>query len=95
VGRTVPSFRMALEEEIASWSAYRRSLGPAAREALDAMFNGARTYCSASSNAVRPVKFEGMFMALAFDHERRLESLAVRIEKLEPEMRELDNQGES
>ena len=87
MGRTVPSFRIALEQEVASWSRYRRSLGAASREALDAMFNGARTYCSASSNAVRPVKFEGLFMAVAFDHARRLEDLSAEAEKLRLEMR--------
>jgi len=89
MGRTVPSFRMALEEEVATWSAYRRSLGVGARRALDAMFNKARTYCSASSNAVRPVRFQGMFMAFAFDHERRMESLAMQLEKLRLEMRDV------
>ena len=82
MGRTVPSFRMALEQEIGCWSQYRRSLGVASRVALDAMFNKARTYCSASSNAVRPVRFEGMFMAIVFDHERRFEDLEIEIEKL-------------
>jgi hypothetical protein len=87
MGRTIPSFRIALEQEMTSWSRYRRSLGVVSREALDAMFNKARTYCSASSNAVRPVKFEGMFMAVAFDHARRLEDLSVEIEKLRMGMR--------
>ena len=86
MGRTIPSFRIALEQEIASWSQYRRSLGGGSREVLDAMFNKARAYCSASSNAVRPVKFEGLFMAMAFDHARRIEGLAVAIEKLRLEM---------
>ena len=86
MGRTVPSFRIALEQEISTWAPYRRSLGMASRKALDRMFNKARTYCSASSNAVRPVKFEGMFMAVAFDHARRLEDLCVEMEKLRLKM---------
>ena len=86
MGRTVPSFRIALEQEIASWSQYRRSLGTASRDALDRMLNRARTYCSASSNAVRPVRFEGMFMAMAFDHAKRTEDLSVALEKLRLEM---------
>jgi hypothetical protein len=77
---------MALEQEIASWSRYRRSLGIGSRNDLDAMFNKARTYCSASSNAVRPVKFEGMFMAMAFDHARRTKDLSIAMEKLRLEM---------
>ena len=71
---------------MASWTLYRRSLGVDSREALDRMFNKARTYCSASSNAVRPVKFEGMFMAVAFDHTRRLEKLGIGIEELRLEI---------
>ena len=90
MGRTVPSFRMALEQEIAGWSQYRRSLGVASRTALDAMFDEARTYCSASSNAVRPTRFEGMFMAIAFSHARRLEDLAIAAEKLRLEMSDGD-----
>jgi hypothetical protein len=78
---------MALEQEIATWTGYRRSLGTASREALDRMFNGARTYCSASSNAVRPVRFQGMFMAIAFDHARRLKDLSAGLEGLRQEMR--------
>jgi len=73
---------MALEQEVASWALYRRSLGADSRDALDRMFNNARTYCSASSNAVRPVKFEGMFMAMAFDHAARLARLGREIEEL-------------
>ena len=64
------------------------SLGIASREPLDLMLNKARTYCSASSNAVRPVKFEGMFMAIAFDHARRLEDVGTRIEKLRLKIRD-------
>jgi len=81
MGRTVPSFRIALEQEIGTWKHYRRTLSSGSRETLEDLFNAARSYCSASSNAVRPVRFEGLFMALAFDHEVRLESLAREIEK--------------
>jgi hypothetical protein len=51
-------------------------------EALDGMFNRARTFRSASSSAVRPVRFQGTFMAIAFDHGRRLEDLCVGLEKV-------------
>jgi hypothetical protein len=88
MGRTVPSFRVALEQEIASWSRYRRSLGTIHSDTLDRMFNTARTYCSASSNAVRPVKFEGMLMAVMFDHARRFEALLAGMEELRMEMRD-------
>jgi hypothetical protein len=81
MGRTVPSFRMALEGEIASWSSFRRSLSPGARRVLDKLFNEARSYCSASSNAARPLRFEGMLMAIIFAQARRVEDVARGIEK--------------
>jgi len=86
MGRTVPSFRMALEGEISSWKDFRRSLGGGSREALDRVFDQARSNCMAAGNAVRPVVFEGMFMAIAFSHEKRLANLAKRIEELRLEM---------
>ncbi len=73
---------MALEQEIASWGAYRKALGHGSVQALDRLFNQARSYCSASSNAVRPVRFEGMLMAVIFAHERRMEDVARQMEEL-------------
>ncbi len=46
------------------------------------MFDQARTNCMAAGNAVRPVVFEGMFMAIAFSHEIRLVELRNRVEEL-------------
>jgi hypothetical protein len=87
MGRTVPSFRMALEGEIASWRDFRGSLKRiGSREDLDSMFDQTRTNCMAAGNAVRPVVFEGMFMAIAFSHEKRLTSIGRAIEELRAEM---------
>ena len=86
MGRTVPSFRLALEQEIASWKEYKKSLGKGSRENLEDLFNAARSYCSASSNAVRPVRFQGMFMAIALEHEKRLDDIAMELEKMRLEM---------
>jgi hypothetical protein len=87
VGRTVPSFRIALEGEIASLREFRRSLRSiGSREDLDSMFDQARTNCMAAGNAVRPVVFEGMFMAIAFSHEKRLANLRRAVEELRIEM---------
>lgn len=86
MGRTVPSFRIALEQEITSWKNHKKSLSKGSREHLEDLFNVARNYCSASSNAVRPVRFQGMFMAIAIGHERMMEDAAMEIEKIRLEM---------
>ncbi|MDA4128431.1 MAG: hypothetical protein OK422_03080 [Thaumarchaeota archaeon] len=86
MGRTIPSFRLALEAEISSWGSFRKSLNPGARRILDKLFNEARTYCSASSNAARPVRFEGMLMAIIFAQARRVEDIARGIEETRLEL---------
>ncbi|MGD0638609.1 MAG: hypothetical protein ABSA72_11290 [Nitrososphaerales archaeon] len=55
MGRTVPSFRMALEGEIASWREFGgslRSIG--SRDDLDGMFDRARTNCMALATPSAP-----------------------------------------
>lgn len=81
MGRTIPSFRIALEEEISSWRAFRASLGTGSRRLLDELFNEARTYCSASSNSARPSRFDGMLMGILAAHEGRLERLSAALEQ--------------
>ena len=86
MGRTIPSFRMALEGEICSWTDFRKALGRGNRELLDDLFNQARSNCMAVGNAIRPVVFEGMFMAIVFSHEKHLAKLARCVEELRHEM---------
>ena len=50
------------------------------------MYDQARTNCMAAGNAVRPVVFEGMFMAIAFSHEKRLAKIGRIIEELRLEI---------
>jgi hypothetical protein len=82
MGRMVPSFRIALEQEISTWRDFRNSLGLGSRKLLDAFFDEARNHCSTSSNSVRPVRFEAMLMGIVAAHERRLTQLASEMERL-------------
>jgi hypothetical protein len=86
MGRTIPSFRVALEEEIATWRQYRKTLKGGSRGQLDRIFAAARRNCSASSNAVRPSRFDAMLMAVVFDHERRTETIAREVERTRLEL---------
>ena len=72
MGRTIPSFRMAEEEESAEWKSFRRALPRKDRIMFDDMLNSARLYTSASSAAVRTSRFEGVAMAIIFHHYKKL-----------------------
>jgi hypothetical protein len=68
MGRTIPSFRIAEAQEAAQWRSFRKALPRSDRAAFDDMLSSARLYTSASSAAVRSSRFEGMAMAILFNH---------------------------
>lgn len=68
MGRTVPSFRIALAEEEAEWKEYRKYLGKRERKAFDEMFAIVRLYVSACSNAVKPVRIYVIVVTIIFHH---------------------------
>ncbi|HZW84431.1 MAG TPA: hypothetical protein VFE91_00820 [Nitrososphaerales archaeon] len=72
MGRTIPSFRIAEEQEVSEWRSFRKALPKGERENFDRLLSSARLYTSASSAAVRTSKFEGMAMAMIFHHQKLL-----------------------
>lgn len=82
MGRTVPSFRIAEALEIEGWKPFRRGLPRRERAIFDEMLNTARLYASASSSAVRASKFEGMLIAIIFQHYKVLTGIAEEIAEL-------------
>ncbi len=83
MGKTVPSYRMALEGEIDSWKTYRTNLTREEDvEAFDTLMDMARAHASAGGCAVNPVLFEPMVMSIVLE-------LQMRIQALEAEFYEL------
>ena len=72
MGRTVPSYRIALEDEIKTWENFRKALRSDDREIFDDMLRVCRLYASASGAAVRPVLSDTMFMVLLLHHHKQL-----------------------
>jgi hypothetical protein len=82
MGRTIPSYRMALDIEIAKWKLFRDALRKPERDIFENMLLRSKLYASAGGMAVRPVVLEAMFMSILLDHHKRLLELAAEIEKL-------------
>jgi hypothetical protein len=82
MGRTIPSFRMAIDIEIAKWKTFRDALRKPEREIFENMLLRSKLYASAGGMAVRPVVLEAMFMSILLDHHKRFLELAAEIEKL-------------
>ncbi len=85
MGKTVPSYRMALETEIARWQGFARALRAEEREAFEALMDACRNTASAGGNATNPVLFEPMVMSIFL-------SLQMRVTRLEKELNDLKHQ---
>ncbi len=75
VGKTVPSYRMALEDEINRWNGFARALRNEDKEAFDKMMDACRSFASAGSNATQPILFEPMILSILLSHQERLQKL--------------------
>jgi len=80
VGRTVPSFRLALAEEESVWKEYRAHLDKAVRKDFDEMFAIPRLYLSACSAATSLVRFHPISMSILLHHYRELRSMAEQLD---------------
>ena len=83
MGRTVPSFRPALEHEIESWKDFKRALRPEDQKTFDKLMNFARIHADAGSLAARPMLSEHLFISFAIEQEKKIVSLIRRIQELE------------
>ena len=77
MGKTVESYRIALDVEIQGWSGFLKALRTDDREAFERIMDACRNYASAGSNATRPVLFEAMTMSILVFQQKKL----LRLEK--------------
>ena len=75
MGKTVKSYRMALDREVQRWSGFARALRKEDRAAFDRLMDICRNYASAGSNATRPVLFEAMVMSILLNQQKLLNRL--------------------
>jgi hypothetical protein len=83
MGKTVPAYRMALEEEISRWSGFARALRRSDLEAFDDLMDMCRNYASESSCATNPIIFEPMVMSILMGQQKRLLKLEEELKVFE------------
>nr|MDO8087012.1 hypothetical protein [Candidatus Sigynarchaeum springense] len=83
MGRTVLSYRQALNREVASWNEFRRGLSPGDQAIFDEVANLARQHADASSLAARPVVVENVFMCAIVGMLGKLKALEARLVEIE------------
>ncbi len=74
MGRTVPSFRVLLEEIIAELSIFRRALHGEDKAAFDRLMNKARKHASSCTVAPTLDPMDAVFLSILIEHEKELKS---------------------
>jgi hypothetical protein len=64
LGRTIPSFRIALYQEERLWRSFRAALDKSERARFDKLFLASRLHISACMMAARPVRIHCIMMAI-------------------------------
>jgi hypothetical protein len=77
MGKTVESYRIALDTEIQTWNGFAKALRSDDRKAFEQMTDACRNHASAGSNATRPEVFEAMVVSILLEQQKRL----MRLEK--------------
>ena len=82
MGRTLPTFNTYLQEEEASWRAFRRALRAEQRDAFDRLFTRARTFTAEATSAARPTPFDAVLVGMLLGQELELERLRADLDAL-------------
>jgi hypothetical protein len=82
MGRTVPTFTMVLQQEIDSWSKFRRGLRKDDQDALDELFRAAHMQLAGSAYAARAIPFESVAMSMLLAQQRMIKELKGELGKL-------------
>ena len=75
MGKTVESYRMALEDEITRWKGFEKALRTEDREAFEAIMDACRNFASAGSNATQPILFEPMVISILTSLQKKIRQL--------------------
>ena len=82
MGKTVESYRMALEDEIRRWDGFAKALRSEDREAFETLMDACRSFASAGSNATQPILFEPMIMSILLYQQKKLHRLEKALDAI-------------
>ena len=82
MGKTVESYRMALEDEIRRWNGFAKALRTEDKEAFEALMDACRLFASAGSNATQPILFEPMVMSILLFQQKKLHRLEKALDAI-------------
>jgi hypothetical protein len=93
MGRTIPSFRIALEMEKEDWKPFRNALDKSDRRKFDEMFDIPRLYSSACSYAAIPIRLYPILMSILLNNFQELTRCISEAERIDAKLNSSKNKG--
>jgi len=82
MGKTVESYRMAIEDEMNRWTGFGKALRIEDKAAFDSLMDACRSYASAGSNATNPILFEPMVMSILLSQQVKISRLEKALDAI-------------
>jgi hypothetical protein len=83
MGKTVPTYRIALEMGIETWKGFRKALNSEEdREAFDELMDVCRNNATASGNACNPIIFEPMVISIFLAQQKKIRELEYKLNEV-------------
>ncbi|MFW6040885.1 MAG: hypothetical protein ACOC85_03515 [Thermoplasmatota archaeon] len=79
MGKSVPTYRIELDNLIFEWKKFRRALRKEEREKFDKLIEQAKKHASTSQYEARIDPVESLFMSILLEHQIKLDRLERRI----------------
>jgi hypothetical protein len=95
MGRTIPSFRIALAMEKKEWKSFRIALDKKEKKDFDDMFDTPKLYISAGFNSVQLVPLHPIIISILFRHYQELKECVSEVEQIQESRVSDDNYNSS
>ena len=82
MGRTIPSWLIVVEQEIAAMSRFKQFLGAEDRVVFDDLLSQCKLYASAAGVLASPVREVPLLLSMVFAQHKRLMELEKRIKEV-------------
>jgi hypothetical protein len=82
MGRTIPSWRIIVDQEIAAMSRFKQFLGPEDRAVFDDLLSQCKLYVPYAGVFAFPVKEVPLLLSMVFAQHKRLVELKKRLKEV-------------
>ena len=86
MGRTVASYRLALDDEIRKWDGFSKVLRVEDKKAFEELMDACRLFASAGSNATYPILFEPMVFSILLFQQRKIKKLEKDLDAIKHQL---------